>query len=295
LLRLHGAYTDAAEEFDRAIERYAAFGRDPALGLAHYERGETLRLQGHLADAEIAYDEAATFGHPAQPGRALLWLAQGRHDAAAAAMGRIVAERENPVLRSQVLAAAVEVLVAVSDIDGAAPLADELERLGREFDCVALKASGHQAVASVDLARGSSEQALDHAQRAATAWTRLDAPYEVARSRCLVGRALRQLGDEESALAELSAARRSLASLGAITAEREAAVMLDGYEAPGGLSPRELEVLVLVAAGKSNRDIAAELVISQKTVARHVSNIFTKLDVASRTAAAAYAYERRLL
>jgi DNA-binding NarL/FixJ family response regulator len=116
----------------------------------------------------------------------------------------------------------------------------------------------------------------------------------VARSRILVGRALRLLGDEDSAVTDLTAARDSLAELGAKPAEREAAGLLGGAEAPGGLSPREIEVLRLVAAGRSNPQIAAELVLSEKTVARHLSNIFTKLEVGSRTAAAAFAFEHRL-
>jgi DNA-binding NarL/FixJ family response regulator len=127
------------------------------------------------------------------------------------------------------------------------------------------------------------------------AWSQLAAPYEVARSQVLVGRALRLLGDEESAVADLTAARKAFADLGAAPAEREAAALLGETPAPGGLSPREVEVLRLVAAGKSNPEIAAELVLSEKTVARHLSNIFTKLGVGSRTSAAAFAYEHHLV
>ena len=127
------------------------------------------------------------------------------------------------------------------------------------------------------------------------AWSQLSAPYEVARSRILVGRALRLLGDEESAVADLTAARKVLADLGAGPAEQEAAALLGEEKSPGGLSPREVEVLRLVAAGRSNPEIASQLVLSEKTVARHLSNIFVKLDVGSRTAAAAFAYEHHLV
>jgi DNA-binding CsgD family transcriptional regulator len=295
LLRLHGAYADAVEELDRAIERYLSIGGDPALGLAHYERGETHRLRGDYDAAESAFASAAEHGHSAQPGRALLWLARGRRDAAAAAVGRLLAERQNPVHRSQVLAAAVEVLVATGDIDGAAVLADELCGIGDTFGCTALQAAGEYAVALVQLAHGGAAPALQAARRAVDAWSQLSAPYEVARSKMLVGRALRLLGDEESAVADLKAARKAFADLGVAAAEREAAALLTEQRAPGGLSPRELEVLRLVASGKSNPEIAAQLVLSEKTVARHLSNIFTKLAVGSRTSAAAFAYEHHLV
>ncbi|MEZ5115057.1 MAG: LuxR C-terminal-related transcriptional regulator [Candidatus Nanopelagicales bacterium] len=298
LLRLHGAYAEAVEELGRAVDRYRAAGGDPALALSHYELGETYRLLGDYPAAEAAYEQAAAHGHPGQPGRALLLLSQGRNEAAEAAIRRLLAERGDPVGRSQVLAAAVDVLVGCGDADGAAPLADELCAIGEAFGCTALEAAGHQAVATVELARGSGEGALRAARAATEAWSQLPAPYEAARSRTLLGRALRLLGDGDSASAELVAARRALAEIGAVPAERATASLLAGAAgtgAPGGLSPREVEVVRLVAAGLSNREIAEDLVISERTVARHVSNIFAKLDVRSRTAAAAYAYERRLL
>ncbi len=294
LLRLHGAYADALEELDRSVERYLAIGGDPAIGQAHYELGETHRLRGEYGAAEAAYDNAAEHGHPSQPGRALLWLAQRRRDAATAAVRRLLAERQDPVHRSQVLAAAVEVLVSAGETEAAVPLGDELCEVGATFGCSALKAAGQQAVALLALAGGAAEPALRAARRAADVWSRLSAPYEVARSRMLVGRALRQLGDEESAVADLAAARKAFADLGARPAEREAAALLGEEQAPGGLSPREVEVIRLVAAGKSNSAIAEQLVLSERTVARHLSNIFGKLDVDSRTAAAAFAYEHHL-
>jgi DNA-binding CsgD family transcriptional regulator len=295
LLRLHGAYADAVEELDRAVDRYLAVGGDPALGLAHYERAETHRLCGDYDAAEASFATAAEHGHPAQPGRALLWLARDRRDAAAAAVGRLLAERQDPVHRSQVLAAAVEVLVATGDIDGAAALGEELCEVGETFGCTGLQAAGQYAVGTVELARAAAGPALQAAGRALAAWSQLEAPYEVARSRVLVGRALRLLGDEESAVGEMTSARKAFADLGAAPAEREVAGLLGLEKVPGGLSPREVEVLRLVAAGRSNPEIAAQLVLSEKTVARHLSNIFTKLDVGSRTSAAAFAYEHHLV
>ncbi len=295
LLRLHGAYADALRELDRAVERYLGVGGDPALGLAHYERGEVHRLRGDLDAAESAYDAAGAHGHPAQPGRALLRLARGRRDTATAAVRRLLAERRGPVQRSQVLPAAIEVLLGVGDTDEAASLAEELSGVADAFGCTALRAAGQQALAAVELARGRPGAALEAARRSQEAWTRLAAPYEVGRSRVLGGRALRGLGDEESAFAELAGARAVFAELGAVPAEREVATLLGAPAAPGGLSPREVEVLRLVAGGLSNAAIADELTLSEKTVARHLSNIFVKLDVGSRTAAAAFAHEHDLV
>jgi DNA-binding CsgD family transcriptional regulator len=295
LMRLHGAYDDAVQELERAAERYALAGGNPAVGQAHYERGDVLRLVGAYDAAEAAFTGAVEAGHSGQPGRALLWLARGRQDAAVAAIRPMLAEIQDPVHRSQVLPAAVEVLVAVGDVDAAAPLADELSEIAAEFGCTALRAAGEYAGAAVALARGEAQACLAAARRAAEEWGRLAAPYEVARCRVLIGRALRSLADEESATAELVAARGAFAGIGALPAAAEVAGLLGDAAAPGGLSPREVEVLRLVAAGRSNPEIAAELVLSEKTVARHLSNIFTKLDVGSRTAAAAFAYEHRLL
>ncbi|MGH3474787.1 MAG: LuxR C-terminal-related transcriptional regulator, partial [Aeromicrobium sp.] len=294
LMRLHGAYDDAVREFERAAERYAAAGGSPAVGLSHFERGEVLRLRGEYDAAESAYAEAAESGHPAQPGRALMWLARGRSDTAVAAIRRVLAEVQDPVHRSQMLPAAVDVLVEVGEVDDAAPLAEELSRFGEDFGCTGLQAAGDHAVGTIALARGEGETSLASARRAVDGWSRLSAPYDAARSRVLIGRALRLLGDEQSAAADLAAARKVFAELGAVPAERSVTGLLGATSAPAGLSPREMEVLQLVAAGRSNSEIAAELVLSQKTVARHLSNIFAKLDVGSRTAAAAFAYEHDL-
>ena len=295
LMRLHGAFRDAISELEHAAGRYAAAGGNPAVGQAHYERGEALRITGENDTAEAAYTEAASYGHPAQPGRALLWLARGRSHAASAAIHRVVAEVQDPVHRSQLLPTAVDVFVAVGELEEAASLADQLGGFGSAFGCSALQAAGEYARASVALARADAEDALAAARGAADAWARLSAPYEVARCRVLMGRALRLIGDAESAVAELAEARRAFARLGAAPAEHEVAVLLGDARVPGGLSPRELEVLRLVAAGKSNPEIAAALVLSGKTVSRHLSNIFAKLDVGSRTAAAAFAFEHHLV
>lgn len=295
LMRLHGAYAEALAELDRAAARYAAAGGHPAVGLACYERGETHRLRGEYEAADAAYVEAAAYGHPAQPGRALLWLRQGRVEEAGAASRRLLAEAANPVHKSVLLPAAVEVFVAAGDVEASTAAVQELAELAGSFGSSALLAAADNASAQVALARGDAAAALPPARTGLERWARLDAPYEAARCRVLVGRALRLLGDEASAVSDLTAARRIFAELGAAPAERETADLLGPAEAPCGLSPREVEVLRLVAAGRNNAEIADQLVLSERTVARHMSNIFTKLDVGSRTAAAAFAYEHRLV
>lgn len=295
LMRLHGAFDDAVRELELAAERYALTGGDPAVGQAHYERGDVLRLMGEYDAAGAAFAEAADVGHPAQPGRALLWLERGERDAAVAAIETVLSETPDPVHRSQVLPAAIAVLVAVGDVDAAASLVAELRGIGESFGCTALQAAGEYGAAAVALARGDGDAGLAAARRAADGWARLTAPYDVARARVLVGRALRELGDEHSAVAELAFAREAFAGLGARPAKREVGELLGHSATPGGLSRREVEVLRLVATGRSNPEIAADLVLSEKTVARHLSNIFGKLDVGSRTAAAAFAYEHGLV
>jgi DNA-binding CsgD family transcriptional regulator/tetratricopeptide (TPR) repeat protein len=295
LMRLHGAYAEALAELDLAAARYAAAGGHPAVGLACYERGETLRIRGQYDAADAAYDEAAAHGHAAQPGRVLLWLGQGRVEDAVAASRRLLAEVTDPVHRSGVLTAVVEVLVAAGDVEAAVAAVQELAELAGSFGCSALLAAASGSSARVALARGDAAAALPSARAGLEGWARLEAPYEAARCRALLGRALRLQGDEASAVGDLTEARRTFAELGAAPAEREVAELLGQAEVPRGLSPREVEVLRLVAAGRSNTDIAAELFLSEKTVARHLSNIFTKLDVGSRTAAAAFAYKHQIV
>lgn len=294
IMRLHGAFAEALDEFDLAVKRYVLQDTPPAAGLAMSERGDVLRIRGDFQAAEEAFDAAVHFGHEAQPGLALLWLARGRQSAALGAIRRLLAEPRNPVHRSQLLPAGVQILLAGGETDQAAALADELANLAESFACAAQRATAGHAVASVALARGDAAGAVTQLRVASRLWTELGATYEIARCRTLLGRAYQLLGDLDSAQTELTAVRRTFAELGAVPAEREVSQLLQPA-APGGLTAREVEVLRLVARGRSNNEIAAELVVSEKTVARHLSNIFGKLDVSSRTAAAAFAFEHDLV
>lgn len=293
IMRAQGAFDEALTEFDLAVQRYLAEQTPGPAGLAMAERGDVLRIRGDLAAAQAAYERAIAIGHEPQPGLTLLWLAQGRTEAAAAAIRRLLGEAADPVHRSQLLPAAVEVLLATGQHDQASTVAAELLTIASSFGCQPLRARADYAAALVALESGDPTTAMPLLRQARAAWERLGGRYETARCRAQLGRALRTLGDDESAVTELAVARRSFAELGATPAEREAATLITPTY-PSGLTAREAEVLRLVAAGKTNPDIAAQLFLSEKTVARHLSNIFTKLDVTSRTAAAAFAYQHHI-
>jgi DNA-binding NarL/FixJ family response regulator len=294
IMRVRGAFAAAIEEFELATERYVAAGTTAPAGLAMSECGDVLRTLGDLAAAEAAYDRAVGFGYEPQPGLALLWLAQGRVDAAAGAVRRLLAEPGDPVGRTRLLPGAVEVLLAVGAVDEASAATDELEQVAAAFGSGAVHAMADQARGGTLLAGGDAGAALPVLRRSLRAWQALEVPYEAARARVLMARALMALGDVDSATGELTAAMRTFGELGAAPAERLVAQLLAPAH-PAGLTEREVEVLRMVARGSSNPEIAAALVLSEKTVARHLSNIFTKLDVRTRTAAAAFAFEHRLV
>lgn len=294
LMRLHGAYDAALEEFGYAVDRYLAAGTTAAAGLAMAECGDVFRILGDYDSAERAYRSASGHQYEPQPGLALLWLARGRMPGAVGAMRRLVAETPDPVHRSGVLPAAVDVLLAAGEFDEAAALSAELSRISADFGCAALRAMAHRAAGCVALARAEYAAAVPELRRAARTWAELDAPYEAAWCRVALGRGFRGLGDGYSADSELTAARQVFIDLGAAPAARSVTELLHPTT-PGGLTAREVEVLRLVAAGHSNPEIAATLVLSDKTVARHLSNIFAKIDVSSRTAAATFACTHQLI
>ena len=297
MMQLHGAWPEAVEETRRACERLAQAADRYTTGAALYRQAEIHRARGDLAAAEGAYREATQWGHDAQPGLALLRLSEGETEAAAGAIRRVVAETTDRPRRAKLLPAHVEIMLAVGDISAAHEAADELGEIVDVYDTPALRAAVGYALGGVLLAEGEAQSALGQLRRAREQWQALDAPYETARARELIGLACRTLGDEESAALELDAAHRVFAKLGAVPdlIRVEQLTRKQSVAATHGLTPRELDVLRLVAAGKTNHAIAADLVIAAKTVDRHVTNIFTKLGVSSRAAATAYAYQHRLL
>jgi ATP/maltotriose-dependent transcriptional regulator MalT len=300
IMRARGAFADARREFDRALERYLEAGQPPAAALAYMERGDVRRIQGDLLGAESDLDHALELGLEPQPALALVWLAGGRSDAAVASIRRLLAEPRDPVHRVALLAPAVEVLLAVGDVDAAQATADDIAATAEQFGCRPLHAMTSWASGAVALARDDATQAVPELRRAFQQWQNLDAPYEAARCRELLGYALRKLGDADSADAEFAAARADFGKLGApADAARVGRVgqvgQVEQPELPAGLTEREAQVLRLVAKGMSNAAIAADLSLSEKTVSRHLSNIFAKIGVSSRTAAAAFAFEHGVI
>jgi DNA-binding CsgD family transcriptional regulator len=298
IMRLDGSWEEAIEEARRAADRCLQGENPVAAGEAHYQRGEVHRLRGEHAAAEEAYRDASAQGWEPQPGLALLRLAQGKGKAAEAAMRRSMSEAKEPGKRVRLLPAHVEVMAAAADLREAEQACAELDALAEaEEKPGALTAMAAQARGLVELAAGRPQESLASLRRADEIWHRLAAPYESARARELIGLACRSLGDEDSADLDLQAARQTFARLGAATD-------LARVEGPSGfgrdpdshdLSKRELEVLRLLSTGETNREIASDLVLSVRTVDRHVSNIYAKLGVSSRVAAASYAHEHRLV
>jgi DNA-binding NarL/FixJ family response regulator len=297
VLQLHGAWNDAMHELERACERLSNPPGQRAVGVAFYQEAELHRCRGQLARAEEFYRRASQIGQSAQPGLALLRLAQGQVDAAVVSIRGELAEARDNLRRLALLPAVVEIMTAAGDLDLARTAADELRTIAEELGTPLLRATAAQAHGSVLLAEGDARSALGVLRQAWNAWQELEAPYAAARVRALVGLAARALGDEDSAAMELDAARCVFQQLGAAhdAAQTESLLRKRASENDSELSARELQVLRLIAEGRTNRQIATTLMISEKTVARHVSNIFVKLGLSTRAAATAYAYEHQLV
>lgn len=292
IMRMRGAWSDAYDEIRAACERLAGH---PVSGAAHYELAELHRLRGQVTQAERAYREACRWIPDPQPGLALLRLRQGRIEDAAAAIRRALDEANSDLARCRLLGAMVEILIGAEDVAAAREAAEELRGIAARVDEPWLDAMSRTADGATLLAEGDGRAALPVLRQAWSAWQGLEAPYEAARVRVLMARACQQGDDPASAEMELDAAIWVFEQLGAAPDIAEARVLSLAGAPESALTRRELEVLQLVAAGLTNRAIAAELILSVKTVARHLSNIFAKLDVSSRAAATAYAYEHDLV
>ncbi|GAA5123526.1 hypothetical protein GCM10025762_47240 [Haloechinothrix salitolerans] len=297
IMQLHGEWSEAIDEVGQACAHLSDPPGDPVLGMAQYQMGELLRLRGEFAAAEDAYRRAGECGHHVHPGLAMLRLAQGRLDDAVAAIRRVAAESEaDRTERARILGAFITIMLAADDVDGARTATEELEQLAADFDAVYLHAVAASARGAVALADGDAHRACASFRRAWQAWQELAAPYEAAEVRLSMAKACRELRDHDTAELELNAARRTFEKLAAAPA-LEAAMGLSRTTAATDptLTRRELDVVRLVASGATNRDIARALSISEKTVARHLSNMFGKLGVTSRSGVTAYAYEHDLV
>jgi DNA-binding CsgD family transcriptional regulator/tetratricopeptide (TPR) repeat protein len=294
--QLHGRWPDAMQEARRACDLLSMPPPHPLAGEAHYRQGELHRMRGQVREAEKAYAGASASGREPQPGLALLRLAEGRTEAAAAMIRPVIEDARDRPERARILDAYVEILLAAGDIPAARDAAEDLKRMAADLDSPYLRGVAGRALGSALLAEGETKAAGSVLREARSRWSELDAPYESARVRLLLGLVYRELGDEDSAAMEIEAARQTFERLDAAPdlARLEELDRAGEARPAGGLSGREVQVLALVATGMTNREIATALSISEKTVARHVSNIFTKLDVPTRAAATAYAFKHAL-
>jgi len=299
-MQFKGDWVAARAEAKRAYELLSERSEQLA-GRALYQQAELYRLAGELSQADEFYREAGGRGFEPQPGASLLRLARGDIKAAAASIRRVDSEagsQQGPgagVQRIKLLAPFVEIMLAADDVDSARTAAEELARIARQRDVPHLKANAAHATGAVQLASGDPKGALLSLREAWTLWQQLEAPFESARARVLIARACEQVGDADTARLHLEAAVAAFERLGA---KAELSRLRTGAGEGGAaveLSSRERQVLNLVAAGKTNRQIASQLGISEHTVARHVSNIFNKIRVSSRTAASAFAFEHGLV
>ncbi|MCD2443641.1 LuxR C-terminal-related transcriptional regulator [Agromyces sp. SYSU K20354] len=295
LFRLHGAWQEAARAATAALARLRRGDRDAAYG-AWYEQGEIQRLRGEVEAAEESYRHASETGYPPEPGLALLRLAQGRARSAQSTLHEAMASAD-VANRRRLLPALIETELAMHDIASARRSVDELIAMTPSAPKPMLRAVVDGAEGAVLLEEGAAREALERLRRAWATWHELDVPYEAARCRVLAALACRALGDEASAAMEFDAARTAFAELGAAPdlARLDALARSIAHAAFGPLTAREVEVVRLVAAGKTNRAIASELYLSEKTVAHHLSNVFVKLGLASRAALTAYAYEHAIV
>jgi len=297
ILVLRGDWTAAEREARAACARLAEGASAYQAGPAEYQRGEVFRLAGDYAQADRCYRAASTLGFDPQPGLALMRLAEGRMQSAGSAIRRALAASREPTARMRLLPAAAEIALAGCDLEAARALSDELDQLARTYASDVAEALSAEVRARLALGRNDPATALSECAAASRLWHRLPAPYRLCRLRLLSGRACVTLGDRETGIADIEAARDGFSKLGAKPDLKEASAVLGVVSSgpDGPLTKRQLQVLRLIAEGLTNREIAARLDLSERTVDRHVSDILTRIDAPTRAAATAYAASNGLL
>jgi len=301
ILQAKGDWEGALSEATKACE-HLADRSEAVVGRAYYQKGELHRLRGEFAEAEAMYREAGRHAYEPQPGVSLLRLAEGRRDTAASAINGAIEtfgksrEPGTGLSRARLLAASVDILLADGRSEAAREAAEELAEIANQVEAPLLLALSAQATAAVLFAQGKTQAAAAQLRDALLAWQELAMPYEAARARVLMGKVCQASGDRETAGVHFDDAGAVFDRLGAVP-DLARLAELDTTRTPrsvAALTGREREVLALVASGMTNRGIAENLGISEHTVARHLSNIFDKLGVGSRTAASAYAHQHKL-
>jgi DNA-binding CsgD family transcriptional regulator len=297
IMHFHGDWSEALDEMQRACELLSHPPGEPAAGEAFYGLADLYRLRGEYTQAEKLYQEANKWGRKPQPGLALVRLAQRQYEAAAASAQHTLDEAKNPLQRIKIIPAYIEIMIAAGNTKHARLAAGELSALTEKYNATYVQALSAFCQGSVLLDEGNYRESLKILRHSCDLWTELNAPYESSRVRLLMGIAYRQDGDEDSASLELTAAQWVFRELDATLDLKRAESLIKENSAQDlhGLTLRELQVLRLISAGETNKTIANKLFISEKTVERHISNIFNKLAVSSRTAATAYAIKHKVL
>ncbi len=296
IMQLQGSWRGALREARCAVQRFSQAANRPAAATAFYRQGEIHRLLGEFSAAEGAYRSASQWGWEPQPGLSLLRLAQGRTKVALTTIRRVLGETTDRLERTRLLPACVEIMLSAGDAAQARDACRELGEIAESYGRDVLDAIAAYARGAVELSEGDARAALVALRQASQVWQQVEAPYELARGRVLVGLACRTLADGDGAEWELAAARGVFEQLGAAPdlAQLDSLNHSAPTENHRELTPRELQILRMVTTGDTNKTIATKLMLSDRTVDRHVSNILTKLGVPSRAAATAYAYQHEL-
>ena len=297
IIQLHGEWSKALEETEDACDFLTRSPGGPAAGEAYYRKAELHRLLGDFEKAEDCYRDAAKWGRRPQPGLALLRLAQGQGDAAETSIRNTLLEIKDTKGRAELLPAVVSIMIAVKHTKEGLEAANELFGIANEFDAPYLFAMSSHCQGAVHLAEGNAHSALEHLQMALKLWNTLGLPYESARTRELKGLAYAELNDKDSADVEFAAAKWVFEQLEAVPDLHRIGRLMNKKRNRDshGLTLRELQVLRLVVSGKTNKSIADELFISERTVDRHVSNIFNKLGLSSRVEATIFVLKNKFL
>jgi DNA-binding NarL/FixJ family response regulator len=287
---LHSATQTFAEVEQRLTDAIAALGDFPGTaGMGYYELGEIRRRKGDVEGARQAFRQARDHNKEPQPGEALLRCHLGEHDAAATDLRMRLDAEQDEINRTRLLPAAVEIALARNRIDEADQYCTQLQDGAEKFDSPGFRAWAAHARGAVLVKQGKLDEALPVLHDALRRYRNTQCRYELAQVYEWMSQARLGTGDNDGAATDAANAEAIYRQLGA------APTQTTPTATPGGLTKRELEVLVGVAAGLSNRDLAKKLFISEKTTARHLANIFVKIGVSSRTAAVAWAHENKAL
>lgn len=268
----------------RALEEVNSW----AAGEGYYQLGEVRRRRGDDDGAFAAFGRARMLGVEPQPGEALLRCRSGDGDTAWTDL-RVALAGLNRLDRMSLLRGAVEVALARGDVDEAERHCEELESGAAAFGTPGFRAWAAHARGAVLVRRGEHASALDVLEDALREYRTQQCRYEIAQVYEWMALAHQALGDHETAAADTATADNIYTQLGVEPVEP------CGATAPGGLTKREVDILRRIAGGATNKQVAEQICISEKTVGRHLANIYAKLGVSSRTAALAWAHDNNLL